>query len=271
MTPYLKLIRPLNCIMSSLAVILVGIIVKGTGLGEYLADTLLGVLVVFFTTAGGNVLNDYFDREVDLINHPERPIPSGLVSPRAALIYGSSLLFLSLVISVFINLITFLIAGVAVALLLLYERTLKKRGFLGNVTISTLVGLLFIFGGAIYGAIPLTSIFAIMAFSSNLGREIVKDIEDMGGDIDRITLPMKIGRKYAGISASLFFLIAVALSPLPYLLGFFDVFYLAAVLISDIIFIYASIVHFKDPSRGQKSAKIAMIVGLIAYLIGGLV
>jgi len=268
--PYLKLIRPVNCLMASLAVILVGIIVRGYGISEYWVQTLLGVIVVFFTTAGGNTLNDYFDREVDMINHPERPIPSGKITPKNAMFYGSSLLLLSLLVSVFINSLTLLIVIIAIVLILTYEYSFKKKGFVGNVTISTLVAMLFIFGGAIYGNIPLTSIFAIMAFSSNLGREIVKDIEDMGGDIDRITLPMKIGKKYAGISASIFFLIAVALSPLPYILGFFDIYYLIAVLLSDILFIYASVIQFKDPTKGQNTAKIAMVLGLISYLIGGI-
>lgn len=270
MNPYLKLIRPVNCLMSSLAVILVGIIVRGYGISEYWLHTILGALVVFLTTAGGNTLNDYFDREVDMINHPDRPIPSGKITPRKAMLYGSSLLLLSLLISVFINSIAFLIVVIATALLLIYEYSFKKKGFVGNVTISTLVAMLFIFGGAIYGNISLTSIFALMAFSSNLGREIVKDIEDMEGDIDRVTLPMKIGKKYAGLFASIFFLIAVALSPLPYTLGFFDLYYLIAVLLSDIVFIYASVIHFKDPTKGQKTAKIAMVLGLISYLIGGI-
>ncbi len=256
--------------MSSLAVVLVGVIIQGYEIGNYWLATLLGSAVVFLVTAGGNALNDYFDREVDLINHPERPIPSGEITPRKAIFFGTLLFLLGIIISGLINLLTFIIAVLATALLLLYERNLKKLGFVGNVTVSALVGLLFIFGGAIYGKIPLVSVFAMMAFSSNLGREIVKDIEDMGGDVDRKTLPMKIGKKNAGITATIFFLIAVALSPLPYLFGYFDMYYLLAVTISDIIFIYSSIIHFKDPHRGQKSAKAAMALGLLAYLVGAL-
>ncbi|MCD6276236.1 MAG: UbiA family prenyltransferase [Thermoplasmata archaeon] len=271
MNPYLQILRIGNCVMASLAVILVGIILRGTGLLSYSFPLLYAVLVVFFITAGGNVLNDYFDREVDLINHPERPIPSGKIKPKSALIYGSVLLAIGIIFSFFINILAVIIAIVAVFLILSYEYSLKKMGFIGNIVISTLVGMLFVFGGAVFGNIYFTLIFAFMAFSSNLGREIVKDIEDMEGDVDRITLPMKIGKKLAGLSASIFFIIAVVLSPLPYLLGFFGISYLIAVLISDIVFIYAAIIHFKDPHKGQKTAKIAMLIGLISYLIGGLV
>ena len=268
--PYIRLLRPINCVMGALAVILVGIIVKGYGIVNYPFPTLFGVLTVFFALGGGNVLNDYFDREIDLINHPERPIPAKKISPHSALFYGISLFIFGLIFAIFINPLALMIAVIAEAMMLLYEIYLKRMGFAGNVTISFLVGLLFIFGGALYGNIPLTSIFALMAFSSNLGREIVKDIEDMEGDINRVTLPKKMGRKWAAVAALFFFLLAISLSPLPYYLLNFGIFYLFVVLVSDAIFIYAAIMQFKNPSKGQRYAKLAMIVGLIAYLVGGL-
>jgi len=256
--------------MGSIAVILVGVILKGYFLSNYLWDLILGMLVVFFAIAGGNALNDYYDREVDLINHPDRPIPSGKVSPKNALIFGLFLFLLAIVFSALINIWTFIITILAEIAMFSYEAKLKNKGFVGNVTISILVGLIFVFGGAIFNDILRISIFALMAFSSNLGREIVKDIEDIEGDINRQTLPKKIGEKSAGIIASTFFILAVALSPLPYLCLGFSIYYMLSVLISDAIFIYVAIIHFKDPTRGQKGAKLAMVMGLISYLIGGL-
>ncbi len=270
MNPYLRIIRLLNCVMSSLAIILVGIVIEGFDIIALWLPTLLGILVVFFVTGGGNVINDYYDREVDLINHPERPIPSGEIVPKNALIYSSILFFLALIFAFFINICSLLIASYAIILLLLYESSLKKEGFVGNITISILVGMLFIFGGAIYGDFPLLIIFALMAFFANLGREVIKDIEDVSGDIDRKTLPKRIGKRKSGILASIFFYIAISLSPLPYFLFSFSIYYLIVVAISDIIFIYSSIIQFKDPEKGEKNAKIAMLVGLISYLVGGL-
>ena len=256
--------------MGSIAVILVGVILKGYFLSNYLWDLILGMLVVFFAMAGGNALNDYYDREVDLINHPDRPIPSGKVSPKNALIFGLFLFLLAIVFSALINIWTFIITILAEIAMFSYEAKLKNKGFVGNVTISILVGLIFVFGGAIFNDILRISIFALMAFSSNLGREIVKDIEDIEGDINRQTLPKKIGEKNAGIIASTFFILAVGLSPLPYLCLGFSIYYMLSVLISDAIFIYVAIIHFKNPTRGQKGAKLAMVMGLISYLIGGL-
>ena len=115
-----------------------------------------------------------------------------------------------------------------------------------------------------------TVAIAAMGFLATLGREIVKDIQDMEGDFDRVTLPKRIGRRNAGIIGSAAFLSAVALSFLPYWNGLFGIEYLAAVLVADAIFIYSSIVHFQNPKRGQTWAKYGMLVALIAFLIGGL-
>jgi geranylgeranylglycerol-phosphate geranylgeranyltransferase len=109
-----------------------------------------------------------------------------------------------------------------------------------------------------------------MAALATLGREIVKDIQDMEGDFDRVTLPKRIGRRNAGLVGSAAFLAAVALSFEPYLAGLFGLEYLAAVLLADAIFIYSSIVHFQNPKKGQTWAKYGMLVALIAFLIGGI-
>jgi geranylgeranylglycerol-phosphate geranylgeranyltransferase len=96
-----------------------------------------------------------------------------------------------------------------------------------------------------------TYIIALLAFLAILGREIVKDIEDMEGDFDRQTLPKRIGARKAGGIASLSFLVAVALSPIPYFDGTFGIWYLAAVAFADAIFIYCSIVHFENPPEDR--------------------
>ncbi len=270
MNVYIRLMRPINCVMASVAIIMVAIILKGTGFVNYWREIGLGMLVLFFSVAGGNALNDYYDREVDLINHPERPIPSGRISPKNALYFGTFMFALALVFSTLINLWTLLIAILAEISMYLYESKLKNQGLSGNVTISILVGLIFIFGGAIFRDVVRITIFALMAFSSNLGREIVKDVEDMEGDINRYTLPKKVGRRTASFMALVFFVLAVLLSPLPYICLGMSLYYLITVLISDAIFIYAAIIQFRDPHKGQKNAKLAMIVGLIAYMLGGL-
>jgi len=256
--------------MSMVAVFLVGVISLGYDVFSLLYALLLGMLTVFFITAAGNAVNDYYDREVDTINHPERPIPAGEVTPQSAVIYAALLFAGGIITSYFISTCALLIASYAVFILLLYESSLKYEGLEGNVAVSILVGMLFVYGGAIFGKLPLMSIFALMAFLANLGREIIKDIEDMSGDINRRTLPKRVGREKASLIAMLSIFLSVALSPIPYLFFGFSIYYILTVLISDGIFIYASLIQFKEPHAGQKYVKYGMLAGLMAYLVGGL-
>ncbi len=270
MNPFVRILRPLNCVMSALAVLLVGVIAVGAGIIGHLLNLALGMATVFLISAGGNVINDYYDREVDKINHPNRPIPAGEISASTAVVYSAALFGAGILFSYFISTCTLLIASYAVFLLLLYESSLKQEGFAGNVAVSILVGMLFVFGGVIFGKLALMVLFALMAFFTNLAREIIKDIEDMSGDINRKTLPKKIGSLKSSKLALTFLILGIALSPLPVLLFSFSLYYLAAVMVSNGIFIYAGVIQFKDPHRGQKYIKYGMLAGLVAYLIGGL-
>ncbi len=269
MNPYLKLYRPVNNIMAALAVVSAAFIGAGTGIFTLWQPVLIGALVVFFFTGGGNALNDYVDRETDRKNHPERPIPSGRISARRALHIGIISLIIPIFMGFFINPESLVIILLAEALMLSYEFRYKKRGLPGNAEISTLVGMLFLFGGASVGALDRTLIFSIMAALATFGREIVKDIEDMEGDVDRTTLPRRIGKDRAAFTAAGAFMAAVSLSALPYGRGFGTI-YLALVSAADILFFYTSYLALTDAKKSQKMAKLAMLIGLLAFLTGGL-
>ena len=83
---YLKIIRPANSVAAGLAVLLGVIIATGT---IPLASLPL-IAVVFLVTAAGNVINDYCDSEIDAINRPDRPIPSGAVTKKGAFLRGKA-------------------------------------------------------------------------------------------------------------------------------------------------------------------------------------
>jgi geranylgeranylglycerol-phosphate geranylgeranyltransferase len=268
---FAQLIRIGNCIMGVVGLLLAVLIATGTSLFDFWYDVLVGAVVVFSFVAAGNSLNDYLDRDVDKVAHPERPIPSGRISPKLALWIAVVGFAIAIGCSLLLrNLESIIIVLAAILVIVLYELKTKAMGLIGNLSIAFLTGGLFLLGGAIVGHLDRTIAMAAMAFLATLGREIVKDIQDMEGDFDRITLPKRIGRKRAGIVGSVAFLLAVALSFLPYLNGMFGLEYLAAVLVADAIFIYSSIVHFQNPKKGQTWAKYGMLVALIAFLIGGL-
>ena len=268
---YFRLFRLGNCVMGAFGALLAAIVCVGLdSIGDFGTQVAFSMSVVIAFTAAGNSLNDYFDREVDKVAHPERPIPSGAVAPSAASAASVALFAIALILGIMINLWSVGIVITSIAIIVGYEKYLKAEGIAGNLAISWLTGALFLFGGAAVERLDLAWILAALAFLATLGREIVKDIQDIEGDKgSRRTLPMRIGTRKAGVLASVGFLAAVVLSPAPYLLDLLSWWYVPAVLVSDAIFIYCALIHFRSPEKGQKVAKLAMLVALLAFLLGG--
>ncbi|MEE9223808.1 MAG: UbiA family prenyltransferase [Thermoplasmata archaeon] len=273
---FLKLIRPLNVMLAAGAVFIGSFVAMGTDVAgaDILIPVLLACLAAGLVTGAGNVLNDYSDRDTDRVNHPERPIPSGQVSPKSALSLSVVMFLLSLPLAFLINVECFLLAGLNVLVLVSYERSLKRKGFLGNVEVSWLTGSIFIFGGFAayngdFNAFGGTFFLALLAFFASLGREIAKDIQDIDGDVDRMTLPKRIGVKKASRSAAFFFLVAVLLSFEPPFFNLLNFYYLPIVIVADIIFIYSSTLLTRNPQKASSLAKMGMMMALLAFVIGG--
>jgi len=268
---YLRLFRLGNCAMGAVGTLLAVVVCVGLEeISEYAAQTVLSMVVVFLFTAGGNSLNDYYDRETDKRAHPERPIPSGRLTPHEVMYASVALFTMALIVSVAVTLVSIAIVATSIIVMLVYEMRLKAEGLAGNLAISWLTGALFLFGGAAADSLGLAWILAALAFLATLGREITKDIQDIEGDrSSRRTLPMRIGERGAGFAAATSFAAAVALSPLPYLQGLLSEWYVPAVAVADGMFIYCALILFKRPEMGQKMAKLAMAVALVAFLLGG--
>jgi geranylgeranylglycerol-phosphate geranylgeranyltransferase len=200
-----KLARPFNGFSSALAVFLGGYVARTDA---WLQVVMAGA-VTFLVTGAGNTWNDYLDIEIDRINRPDRVLPSGQVSRRAALIFGLGLNAVALVISAFINTPAFLVSLVASAILYVYSWKLKSTVLLGNLTVAIVSAMSVIFGGIAAGhwlpALPL----AIIIFVAITGREILKTLADYEGDLrQRVrTISTAWGRRPARI---FFFVIASA-------------------------------------------------------------
>ena len=274
MAGILRLARPLNCLMSAVGVGIGGIVGVGSAAWAALAAPLvLAAAAAAAFTAGGNALNDIFDRETDRINHPDRPLASGRLTLGAARIFAVSTFALAALLALFINRPALAIVAVNVMLMVSYEAWLKARGAVGNLVIAYLVGSLFLFAGvSVFGSAfdPLirTGILAALAFLATLGREITKDIEDMHGDVDRHTLPQEIGAQRAGTVARFVLVLCVALSVLPLYLRVLGIGYAILVVPADGMFIYAALHSAANPARSQRVTKYAMIVALAAFLAG---
>ena len=268
MNKYLELFRLENGVIGIIGLLASAFIAVSTDLLDYWVNVIIGCAVVIFFIAGGNSVNDYVDREIDKVSHPDRPIPSGRLEPKKALYIGSACLIIACALSFFLgNWLSIAIVVAAVILMVLYETMLKQRGFVGNVAIAILTGMVFLLGGSITGHVENCYYVAGMAALVSVGREITKDIEDMDGDAGRSTLPMRLGKRNAGIVAAIFYILGPCLSIVPMFLHTFNPLYFA-VIIADAMFIYAAIILFDNPHKSQKIAKLAMFVALIIFILG---
>lgn len=238
-------------------------------------DALKVSIVVFLVTGAGNAINDYFDIDIDRINKPQRPIPSGEIGLGTALYFSLALFFAGTFLAVSINLICGAIALVNSLLLIYYASTLKRTPLLGNIAVGYLTGSTFLFGGAVFyasGGIGGVFVLFLLATLATLAREIVKDIEDIKGDREdgARTLPIIIGKKKAAYVASLIGLVAVLASPIPYLQSLMSIRYLFLVGIADILFAVAVyyILIRDEPARSSRMFKMAMALALISFIAG---
>ena len=266
---YLQLFRTGNAVMGIVGVAVASFMAAGTDIADAWVNLLISAVVVFMFICGGNALNDYIDYEIDKTAHPERPIPSGRMTRKAALYAALVMLGGSVVVSFLtIDLECILIVVVASILMVAYEMALKQRGFVGNVTIAVLTGMMFLLGGAVVGDAADNVVVALMALLVSVGREVAKDIEDMKSDEgDRLTLPMRIGPRKAAALACVFFVAGPVLSIAPMVWGSYGPLYYTVV-VADAIFVYCAAVVFSSPHKAQKFAKLAMVVALVSFILG---
>jgi geranylgeranylglycerol-phosphate geranylgeranyltransferase len=202
------------------------------------ADRILpGFLALFFIAGSANIANDYFDREVDRINLPGRPLPSGRITTGElwALFFVCSAA--GFAAAAYLGPSVLALAVFLWTLSLLYNLKFKEYGFAGNLVVATCVGMNVIFGGITAGAINgLVLTFAALAFLFDLGEEIVADAMDVEGDRLRSSrsLAKSRGRSHAiRIGASVFGLFFL-LTPVPFLSGWLGYEYLLPAAIIDL-------------------------------------
>ena len=159
LTGYLRLMRPAN-IVTALADIVAGVAMAGYYAQTDLIKTaLLPVLLLLLATTGlyggGVVFNDVFDAELDAVERPERPIPSGLIKKKNAALLGIGLLSGGVLAAFFVHtgfspsvIIALFIAAAA----LVYDKWGKHHSFLGPLNMGLCRGLNLLLGMSIVPA-----------------------------------------------------------------------------------------------------------------------
>jgi geranylgeranylglycerol-phosphate geranylgeranyltransferase len=286
---FLSIIRPQNCFIGGLTVI-AGIamafrIAPIDAVADFLLLFIYGYATYFFVAAGGNVVNDIFDIEVDKINRPHRALPSGRMTVRQAWYFVAILSFLGLLFA--------LLTGPWSALIVLcfeligyaYAAKVKTLGLAGNFMVAFSFAFGVLYGSFIYAetvgqtlsdAIPIPHwLFFLTAFLILQARETIKGAEDVEGDEERDvrTIARIYGyRAAAGVAAGLNF-IGVLSYALIWVWGFASWDLWPLLILGVVVVLGAGIAPLtgSDDKKklliGSTLDKVGALVGLIAFII----
>jgi geranylgeranylglycerol-phosphate geranylgeranyltransferase len=267
MIALIELMRPGNCLMAGIAA-MVGVLIAGAVEDAGISAIIRVFLAVVLITGGGNAVNDYFDRRIDAINRPARPIPSGKVTPKQALSWSILLFFAGCLLAA-VNTACLVVAAFNSILLVLYAMYLKSMPLVGNLAVSYLTASAIIFGGLVSGAVISihAGFLAMLAGAATLARELVKDVEDIEGDrkCGAKTLPIVTGTMTANAIALLSLLFAVVCS---YLVRMGTAYLVTVTAANLLLLLSASKILKDDPPAAQRMIKAGMGVALLAFVLG---
>ena len=187
MTGLLQLCRCFYAVPISMIFLLTICYARGGDMADQWSGAITATIALAMMIMSGHVLNDLFDRKTDRINAPNRPIPSGRVTRKAACILGITLVTCSIAAGATCRpLFLVVLIGIAITLLL-YNTFSKQLGFLKGITVALLMislyPLAFAQAGTITGSrAPSLIIFPIWLFLVTWSFEILKDLRDVTGD-----------------------------------------------------------------------------------------
>lgn len=272
---YFRMTRPLNLLLGSLSVFFGAFL---AGIPGHEMRVILACFSAVMIMAAGNVINDYYDADIDRINKQFRPIPAGEIKSASAFKFAIILFAFGIFLSIFIT-VSLIIFAILISIgLFFYSTRLKQTVLLGNLAVSLFSGSAFIYGGIAAENFQVALIPALFAFLFHLGREIIKDLEDMEADGSRglKTLPIRYGKQTAlRVSTVVFFVLGVV-TLLPF---FFDPHYqnetyLLMVLFGvDIVVLLLVLFMWRNPvplvfNRISFYLKLDMFAGLLAIAVG---
>jgi len=189
-----------------------GVVASGVSFKDNWMLILIGILLAGpLVCATSQAVNDWFDRHVDAINEPNRPIPSGRVPGRWGLYLAVLWTIVSLTVALALGPWGFGAAALGLALAWAYSMPplrLKENGWWGNLACGlSYEGLAWITGAAVMagGAFPETR-SVILALLYSLGAHgimTLNDFKSMRGDAQMgvRSLPVQLGPRRAAFTA----------------------------------------------------------------------
>ncbi len=276
---HLRVLRPVNIVMIMVGVALGGVLSGSVGALQGAAGTRLlwAALSAALIAGAANSLNDVLDLEIDRINRPERPLPSGLVSVMTArLVWGLGTVA-GVALAASLSLTHLALALGAVGLLVVYSVSLKRVLLLGNVVVAFVIGLALVYGGWAVGPPDPAFVGAGFAFLTTLAREMIKDIEDVAGDraAGARTLPLVYGTQVAARATVGVLFVTLLLTPLPFFLLNYRGLFLLLILAAAALLLYVLwIFPGPEPEERARQAshllKAVMVTGMAALAFGAI-
>lgn len=273
---YLAILRPANALVSGLVAVLAFLIAGGVP-GPVAAWLFLAVVLL---TGAGNTVNDYYDAAIDAVNRPERPIPSGRVTTRAAARYAGGLFLAGCLAALPAGPMPAVIATVNAALLWGYAARLKRTPLVGHLAVAYLAASLFVFGGSAAGLDGLGRVLplALITLLGTVARELLKAAEDVEGDRrgGARTFSVRFGVGWTVRLALVLALAGIAASVLPYAAWGFP--YLALITPADLLIlggvlraVGCTTGHCVRASRASTLLKAGMYLALLAFAAAALI
>jgi len=273
----IELIRPELPFAAGVCVIIGEMIAFG-GFPSF-QNLFLGFMWGFFLSSPAMIINDYFDIEVDKVNSPNRPLPSGLIQPASAIALAVVITLIGMIVSGFIGKIAVLLYIIFWLVGFLYNWKLKEMGLLGNLLVSSSVAITFILGGILVGE-PWNKtvwILSLMVFLFDLGEEIAADAMDIEGDKKRNikSIAILIGKKNALRISVILFGLVIIVSFLPVLWNLLGISYFIIISITDILIVFFAIKLLKSQTVevGRSSIRgmyLSGLLGMLAIIIGNI-
>ncbi|AWS00659.1 MFS transporter [Metallosphaera hakonensis JCM 8857 = DSM 7519] len=239
-------------------------------------ELVLAILVVSLVAAGGYAINDVYDVEIDRINKPDRPIPSGAISVKAATSLSYGFMGAGVFLSVVQGYVQFAVALLTSIALVLYARNLKRTGFYGNLVVATTTALSLFYGGLSFHSgfwVQRIWIPVIYTFLLTLSREIVKGIEDYRGDLANNvrTLATTRGVTEAWRVARISLIITEVTSPAPLFLGYNLIY--GVILVPFLIVTTRAVLSETSETGASKARSLlkgSAFLGMLAFALGSL-
>lgn len=161
---YLALMRPAN-IVTAVSDIIAGVAIAGMFAAEISLPGIYDIVYLSLSTiglyGGGIVFNDIFDLEIDKTERPERPIPSGKVPKKQAIVLGSSLFVFGIVFALLVAVNSALIAISIVISALVYDKYAKHHLVAGPLTMGLCRGLNLLLGMSVASSGQLPELWMI--------------------------------------------------------------------------------------------------------------